>query len=579
MIAHLGILLRHHWRLWRNAWRPDSRNRRQVIGVVVAVPLFMVALFAGTRYFLGYSGLIELLSLGETWSGARGSAAVLTLEALSMSSTVTFLILCLSALEQAFETFFLAPDLALLLAAPISRRAVFVYKFLANMRWDVTMVLVMAIPIWLAFAVWLQAPPIFYLALVLCWFLLLVLVSGLGTLLAMALTRLISGPRLRQIVMSFLLSVGLLVVVLIQGLITGLWNRESILHALEVQFLSRQAWLPSVWLSKALAAFMLGDGWAAWPWLAGLSGAAVLSFTIAHWSSMRFYSEGWSRAQEAERGSPRRAIRRGRRIRQISLTWALARKDLRLFFRQPMQWYQAVLGTVVMVMVLINFSKQTRDEPSAFMLTLVMSYVGASTFAMNLGLRGVTKEGLCWWVLQVSPLSEVEILQAKFLTAFIPTILYACLALVGMQVVLGLPAVISLLSLPIMLCMVTGMLALDVAVGIWRTDFQRATETRNADVAAVLVSQMLNYLLLAPGFLILSLTPLLAKLDVHVDLFTLVLLSSAVFLPLSVLVVMVSWRYGTRALRALRLSEDVPPIRLSLPKPWKMAKRHDLGEN
>lgn len=563
MSAVLGTLLRCQWRLWLNAWRPESRIRPQAVGTIVAVPLFMAALFGGTFYFLSYSGLQEMFSLGEAWSIAHRAAVGLTVEALSMASTTTFLVICLSALEQAFETYFRARDLALLLSAPIPRKVVFAFKFLMNMRWDATMVLVTAMPIWLAFAVWLGAPAAFYLALVVAWMLLLILVSGLGTMVAMALARFISGGRLRQILLSFLLSVGLLFVIVVQGLITGVWGREGILRVLEVQFLTRQAWLPPVWLSRGLVGLMVGDLRDAWPWLAGLGGAATLSFAAAHWVSMRLYGRGWSHTQEAEGGSVRSARERQDRFHLTAGKWALVRKDLTLFVRQPMQWYQAVLGTIAMVMVLLNFLGQQRDSASAFMLSLVMGYVGASTFAMNLSLRGVTREGICWWILQVSPLSEKDILRAKFGTALIPTTCYACLALAGMHGALRLPWFIFVLSAPVLLSMVTGMIALDLAVGLWRADFQRASETRNADVAAVLVSQLLNYVFLSPGLFLLSLPSLTTMLGAQIDLPTVVLASAGVFLPLSALVVVACCRYSLRALRALRLSEQAPPLQLA----------------
>lgn len=563
MRGEITILLGTQWRAWRNAWRPDSQQRGQRIGSVVAIPLFIVGLFVATRYFLDHSGLLEILALGEVWSNAYQAATALTTEALSMSTTTTFTIICLGALDQAYESFFLAPDLPLLLSAPVSRRAIFVYKLLMNMRWDTTMVLVTAMPIWLAFAIWLGASPIFYLALVIGWGLLLLFVSGMGIVLAMVLARFISSARLRQIMLSFVLSIGLLIVVLVQGLVTGVWNREGLAGLLGVQFLTRQSWLPSVWLTKGLVALTVGT-MNPWPWLLGLAGSTVVALLAACRAAERLYGEGWSQVQVAEEAAPRRGRREGPPKRPISASWALVQKDLRLFFRQPMQWYQAALGIIVMVMVLLNFAGQERPAPSAYMIALVMGYVGASTFAMNLGLRGISREGLCWWILQVSPLSERQMLHAKLLTALVPTGIYAGLALVGMHVALGLPWMVTLASLPVLLCMTGGMIAMDVAIGIWRADLQRASETRNADVPAVLVSQLANYAFLSPGLFLLSLPPLLGQLEIHLDLGTMLLASATVFVPLSALAALLANRYSLTALRAMRLAEPMPSLRMLL---------------
>ena len=557
MMAELGTLFRYQWRLWRNVWLPGSRHRRHRIGTLVLVPLFMGALYAGTRFFLNDSGLLELFSLASVVPGARRSATALTIEALSMSATTTFVIICLGALDQAFESFYLAPDLVLLLSAPISRRAVFASKLIMNLRWDATMVLVMAIPVWVAFAVWVQAPPVFYLALVAGWLLLLLVVSGLGTLLAMVLARFVPRARLRQVLLSFALSVGLLFMVLIQGFVTGAWTSAGVQSLLEIQLLASQSWLPSVWLSRGLVALMLREG-GGWPWWLALAGCAGILVLGAFLASTRFYSQGWSHVQESESSPSRRRHGRGRR-RRIPALWALVGKDLRLYFRQPMQWYQAILGTIVMTMVLLNFRGQEREDAGALMLSLVMAYVGASTFAMNLSLRGIAREGPCWWIVQVSPLSEADILRSKFLTAFMPTAAYSGLALVAMQAVLRLPWYAPVLSLPILLVMLSAMIVMNLAVGVWRTDFSRATETRNADVASVLVSQLLNYLFLSPGMFLLAPPPVLNRAGLVLEMRTALALSGTVFLALGLVVGIVSWRSAMRGLRSLRISEQMSP--------------------
>ena len=557
MMRGLLLLLRQQWLMWRNAWRPESRQRSRMIGALVTIPLFMGGLFAASLYFLRESGLVEMLALADIFAGAGSSARALTVEALSLSTTTTFLMISLGALDQAFESYFLAPDLPLLLTAPISRQAVFCLRFLMNMRWDATMILVTAIPVWLAFAVWLHAPAVFYLVLLIGWMLLLVFVSGLGVILAMILARFVTHSRVRQILISFMLSVGLLVVVLIQGFVAGVWSREGVQALLGVRVLSRQVWLPSVWLSKGLAGLMMGDA-SSWPWLGALAVTAMLSFGIAFWAAMRAYRRGWSLVQTAERVEPSRARRRPQLISH-SASWALVQKDLRLFFRQPMQWYQAVLGTIAVVMVLVNFVGEYREDTSAFMLSLVMGYVGASTFAMNLSLRGIAKEGLSWWIVQASPLEDRDILRAKFGTAAIPTAIYACLSLIGMGALLRLPWWATAVSVPILLALIVAMISVDLAVGLWRTDFGRVAQTRNADVTAVLVSQLLNYLLLSPGLLLLSLPPLFERFGLRLELGSMIAFST-IFYPMSAVATLLSRKYSLRALSALRLSEDAPGI-------------------
>jgi hypothetical protein len=525
------------------------------------MPAFMFLLFLVSVYFLSFSGLLKASPRGNPGLASGLPAVGTAVEALSISSTTIFFVLCLGGLQQAFETFYLAPDLALLLTSPISRRAVLACKFLTNMRWDALMVFMTAVPIWVAFGIWLRVPLAFYLALGASWLALLFLVSGLAVALTMLLVRIISGPQLRQILLSFLFAFVLLLAVLMQGALSGLWRREGIMSLLEQGMLTRQVWLPPVWLSRGLVALMTGNPREAWAWLAILGAGAALALAIAYGISQRLYAVGWVSAQGAEAlAGPQHG--RKRWSRQASPVFALVRKDLRLFSRQPVEWYRAALGAVAMAAALVAFTSQERQPSSAVVLSLVMGLVGASTFAVNLSLRGVTKESLSWWILQASPLSELDILRAKFLTAFLPTGLYACLALAVMQRVLRLPLLLFPFSVPVMLVMVAGLTALDMAVGIWRADFQQAAETRNADMVAVLVSQMANYFLLGPGLLLLSLSTFFADPRFRLAPLSMLLVLAALVLPMNALVVVVARHYSLRGIRALRLSEVAARVRL-----------------
>jgi hypothetical protein len=215
----------------------------------------------------------------------------------------------------------------------------------------------------------------------------------------------------------------------------------------------------------------------------------------------------------------------------------------------------------VIVMVVVNVAGQRRGLPSAFMLTLIMSYVGASTFAMNLALRGVSKEGASWWLMQIAPVSDAQVYWSKFLTAFLPTAIYGSLALLGMQTALRIPVRVQLLSLPLLLIMTVGMIAAELAVGIWRTDLQRGAQTRNADLVAVLVSQWLGYLLIAPGLFALSLPPLLTRIESPDPLRFMVTFALGTMVPGSLFYAWVGWHYATVSLRALRLSQEPTSLR------------------
>jgi hypothetical protein len=563
MSRGLGVLLRCQWRLVRNAWRPDSRGRSHLIAAIFVLPLFMFMFFVFAIYFLRSSGLPR--------TGLPGALRLMTphaitggaIETLVISTTAIFFIISLGALQQAFETFYLAPDLPLLLASPISRQAVLTVKLLLNVRWDALMVFMTALPLWIAFGIWLRASPGFYLVLILGWLCLLLFVSAVAVVLTAALVRIVPVPRLRQIVLSFLFGFILLAIVLIQGAVSGAWGREDMPSLLGRGLLTQQMWLPSIWLSRGLLALATGNPQEAWPWLAGLGIGTALAVIGAYGVGLRIYAQGWTLAQQAESlaGRRHRHTKAKSWSRSVSPLLALVYKDLRLFSRQPIEWYRAALGLVAMATALVVFTAEERQAASAVVLSFAMGFVGASTFAVSLSLRGVSKEGLSWWIIQASPLTEGAILWAKFLTAFIPTGIYACLAMMGMQIALKLPLFVLPLSIPIMLVMVAGLTALDLAIGIWRADFHQAAETRNADIVAVLVSQAANYFLLSPALILPSLSILWASPSRHVELLRSLQAEAVLLVPLNALIIVLARRYSLKGIRALRLSEGIKLLR------------------
>ena len=558
MSAHLRTLLRFQARQVRNSFRSDARGRRRLLVSLCILPLFALSLLVATRHLVTASGLLELYALGELSELAQRSATNLTLEGLSVSATITFVILCLGSVDQAYETLYQSRDTILLLSAPIPRSALFGYRLLLNLRWDAIMVLVMALPIWVGFGIWLRAPLLFYLALPVGWLLLMLIVSGIGTALAMLLTRWIPPSRLRQVMVTFMMVIGFSLVAGLQALITGLLTRDGMVQLMQANMLTRQGWLPSVWLSRCLGALLIGEPLTALPWFLALFGGAALCLYLAYRTAMRSYTIGWSNAQDSgeaakpDRRQPQFSTRRTPML-------AVVHKDLLLFMRQPAQWYQAALGTLAIAMVLVNYVGQERDAAGGLMIALVMSYVGASTFAMNLSLKAFSNEGKSWWLLQSAPLSDRQLFRAKLLMAGAPTATYALLALLIMQRILAVPWGYALASLPVCLVMVAGMICADVAIGLWRADLQ-APVSRNADPVAALVSQGVNYFMLAPAILLLALPPVLAARGIDVPLAALLALTGGIAVLESGLAMLLSRRLALGILRALRHGEPIPSL-------------------
>lgn len=107
----------------------------------------------------------------------------------------------------------------------------------------------------------------------------------------------------------------------------------------------------------------------------------------------------------------------------------IARKDLRVFWRDPAQWSQLIVLLALVVIYAFNF-RQIKGEIGSFFLRDAISFV-------NLGMAGfvlvavanrfvfsaVSMEGRAIWVLRSSPLDLRRILVSKAAVAFFPLLI------------------------------------------------------------------------------------------------------------------------------------------------------------
>jgi ABC-2 type transport system permease protein len=400
---------------------------------------------------------------------------------------LTFLgILLLSNIITSLSTFFLSRDLELLIASPADRVSVYTARLVETMANSSWMVVLLTVPLFLAYGFTYRADPGFYLLAVAVMMPYLVLPAVVGTAFTTILVNVFPARRTRDLLALIGLFAAAGVVVLFRFLRPERLVRPEEFRDL-VDFIAvlrtpSSVWLPNEWATNTLMAYLNGF-FDPFPFFLLLStaGAFLVGGILLH---LRFYPSGFTRAQEgAHRQEGRRRTKWVDRLLSgfTTRTRELAGKEVRVFFRDSTQWSQLILLAVLVAVYVYNIKVlplYTGEEVSFFLINIVSF--------LNLGLAGfvvaaiaarfvfpaMSLEGRMMWLLRSSPLDVRNLFWAKYWVGTVPLLLVAIPLIVITNLILEVSGFIFLLSTGTMICMTFALTALALGFGALFPNFE-----------------------------------------------------------------------------------------------------------
>ena len=366
---------------------------------------------------------------------------LLTVKLVSMTLISFLVILVVSNLICAFNTFFFSDDLHLLHCCPVSFHSIYLARFTETFFHASWMVFLMAVPIFAALGMVFHAGWRYYLSLPLLMLPLAVIPTAAGIILAMLLVNIFIAHRTRDI-LSFLS------VAVIGGLIIAFrfLNPEKVLLRHEMQsvvsFFSilrspDSPLSPHFWVGRVLLDTLGLRQSDSLFFLLVLLAVAAGSLSLGYYSTVFFYRRGFSRSQEAQ---TKKIAGKGLFQRLLSLYLKplpsagkqLVIKDLKAFVRDKSQWSQLFLLGAMIVVYLYNFSVLPLDRSPVprYYLEIVLNFLNLglagfviSSIATRFVFPGVSLEGRSFWLLRSAPLSMKRFLWSKMFVLTIPLLL------------------------------------------------------------------------------------------------------------------------------------------------------------
>jgi ABC-2 type transport system permease protein len=464
----------------RNAFR---RGRWQPIALTAVTIAFWIGSFIFFTRVLAYFQTITALG------------PLLTQRLLVVLFVSFFSVLVISNVVTALTTFYLAADVRLLLAAPITRRRVHQARFVETLLSSSWMVLLFGLPAFLAYGVVYAAGPLYYAGTVLTMIPFLVIPAAIGVLVTTGLVMVFPARRARDVMLVgtvALVALGYLALRLARperlATPSGFAGFAAFLASFEAP---ASPYLPTTWASEVLIP-LLGARTGDPLFYLGMLATTAAALYVASASVVeRVFLTAWSRAQEGRTGAKReRLLARWLRVSGAPLPRVPALlfiKDFTIFLRDARQWSQLLLLLALVVVYIYNFSVLPIDDGSPLALTLrdivAFSNLGLAAFvtaavAVRFVYPVVSLEGRSWWVLRTAPIALETIWWSKFWIAFLPLVILGELLIAITNHFLGVDAGLTLTFMLTLVFVIAAIVSLGLAFGAAypRFDTQNAAQ-------------------------------------------------------------------------------------------------------
>ncbi|HPZ98215.1 MAG TPA: hypothetical protein PLT93_08760, partial [Phycisphaerae bacterium] len=422
--ADLKLLLRIRAAVLRNALREAIRKQPvRIIGTILSILLIW-----GGLYFLLWATFVQVRR--QVLEGIVATPLIFTFFFLALTGMLAFSNAILS-----YGSLFRRKESEYLLAAPFAPRDIVIVRYLESLALSSWSLVLLGLPLMMAIARVFQEQWTFY-PLFLGLFLLFIPMPGALGLLMAWIVAMVSPKTPRRAI--------LLVCVVI--LMIGGWWAWSIFrtpvtssawlkHFYDRVSLVQNAMLPHTWVSKGINSAVQGQTSLALFYLWVTLANALFTSLIAVGIVSRGYVPAFARAQVSGAGSARGTGRIIAGIAEILFAYLpksqrlLAAKDLRTFFRDPLQWSQMAILLGLLTLYVSNVQRLWVDLGESHLqlligfLNLTAVSLILATFTSRFVFPLISLEGQQLWLLGLLPLSRSRMVIAKFLYALTITLI------------------------------------------------------------------------------------------------------------------------------------------------------------
>jgi ABC-2 type transport system permease protein len=457
----------------------ELRNRAALFGrqsrfKIAVVAVFSVAFWV-TLFQLFYSGMsfLQRTALQYNFSGLIGAMFYIFFFALTVMLTFSNAII-------GYSSYFKSKETGFLLAAPVRAESVFLYKFVESLGFSSWAFLFLGTPLMAAYGKIFEVPWWFYPGSAVFLGAFMFIPAGIGAVIAMIVT--VYMPRTRRGLVVGAVFAGILAILVAISKLMVVHGSQAmdlklVSEVFESTRFSRNPLLPSYWLSKGILELADGRSRSAGFFLALIAANVGFLVCLAHAISASLMLRGWHVSQGLR--SQRRYAGRGGLDRLVSALLffvdrnvrLIVAKDLKGFFRDPVQWSQFLIFFGLLAIYFLNLRTFAYEDRDIFwknliaQMNLLATALTLATFASRFIFPQLSLEGKRFWVIGMAPMDREKILFGKLALSFMCSLLISEFLIGLSSVMLKTPATLAILHSVALFGICLGLSGLAVGLG------------------------------------------------------------------------------------------------------------------
>jgi len=418
----LTVLTKTRLRIAMHVLRSFHRQSRlkllvvSVLGTGLWVALFL--LFNESFYFLN--------------EYAHFARELLAQYILSLFFLTLLLMLVFSNALISFSNLFRSEETAFLYALPMRHDSVYLYKLIESLLFSSWAFFALGIPLLLAYGLQAGAPWYFYPAMVAYLVPFVVIAAGAGALVGLLLTAFVPRHRGKVLagMLGLALALGIWVLVGVFSMrTTNKGSIDDLMKAVLGQLdFTQHPMTPNFWMARGLLGIAEGtreELFTGLQFFGALFSTAACFIVLGWFVAGQLYASTYSLANAGGGHYGRRRVWLDRLIGPVRGQWpdlaVLVLKDVKTFFRDPVQWSQVLIFFGLLGIYIVNLRNFAYPLEQAFYKNLI-SFLNLGATCMTLATMVsrftfplISLEGPRFWVLGLAPVSRQRILMAKFL--------------------------------------------------------------------------------------------------------------------------------------------------------------------
>ncbi|MCK5541173.1 MAG: hypothetical protein KAI40_00665 [Desulfobacterales bacterium] len=436
--------------------------------VIVLITGMALMFYSGFRYFDTMSGFGSIII-----------NKLFTFFFLGMGVMLVF-----SSIITSYSTIFRSDEIPFLLVRPAGYNQITLYKFFESTALSSWAFVFIILPYVGAYAAYNEMSVLFVIWTLLFSIPFLIICSAIGSISIIIFVRFI--PKSKKTLLSLLIFTGLMLVVVF--FINTDFNVDKEMEVFDISTvlpglnLASNPILPSFWTSEGIMALTNGQILRGLMfWLLLMLTATGFLVLINDLGRLLFYNT-WLSTMEGRQNNKRAPVL-FKWLDKIYLPHdikAMIKKDIRIFFRDPVQWSQVLIffGLIGLYFVNIrNFNYHNIDAMwrnmiaflNVFCLSMVLSSLGSRFIYPELSL-----EGQGFWVIGLSPTSMKRIVLTKFFSSVVAMIIISVTLVLISSSMLNVEKEIQIITIILILSVSIAICGLSTGLGAIFIDLKQS---------------------------------------------------------------------------------------------------------